>query len=391
MFNFTQNPPLSLYVHVPWCVHKCPYCDFNSHEVKNEIPERAYVDALITDLEILLPEIWGRSVVSLFIGGGTPSLLSPDAISRLLSAIKARIPLLPQAEITLEANPGSFEQEKFSEFANAGINRLSIGIQSFDNELLRRLQRIHDQTQAFSAIEIAHRAGFKNINLDLMYGLPGQTIDQAIFDIERAAKTDPSHISHYQLTIEPNTLFHTQPPTLPDEDCIWAMQLKSQQLLQSARLEQYEVSAYATSRSQCIHNLNYWTFGDYIGIGAGAHSKLTSAQKQNITRHWRVKHPADYIKKTATATVDDPNHISGTQTLSRANVCAEFMMNALRLTSGFSPNLFFHHTGMPISTIEQQLKHASNQGLLDYSVDKICPTALGFQFHNDLIEIFIAS
>src|SRR3990172_545076 len=315
MLNFASLPPLSLYVHIPWCVRKCPYCDFNSHEASSgrsrhpasrdisaslhvTIPEREYIDALLRDLEQDLPRVWGRIVPPLFLGGGTPSLFSPEAIDRLLSGIRARLPLDQNIEITLEANPGTVDVERFKGFRAAGINRLSIGIQSFDEEKLKALGRIHGRDEALRAAESARAAGFENFNLDLMFGLPDQTVEQALADIRTAIQLCPTHLSAYQLTIEPNTLFHARPPTLPDNDSTWDMQSQLQTELAAADYRQYEVSAYARPGYECRHNLNYWKFGDYLGIGAGAHAKITAAS--GITRLWKVKHPGEYLRTAGT-------------------------------------------------------------------------------------------
>jgi oxygen-independent coproporphyrinogen-3 oxidase len=384
MFTFTSLPPLSLYVHLPWCVRKCPYCDFNSHASRNPVPEAAYIDALIADLEQDLPLVWGRSIESIFIGGGTPSLFAPQHIDRLLSEIRARLPMHPGLEITLEANPGTVEQTKFQEFKAVGINRLSIGIQSFDPGLLEKLGRIHGTEEALTAAAMATKAGFDNFNLDLMFGLPGQSIDLAIADIEQAITLAPTHISHYQLTIEPNTLFHRQPPELPDEDIIWEMQLQCQRLLSDHGYVHYEVSAYAREEYQCIHNLNYWTFGDYLGIGAGAHSKITDARQQDIARAWKIKHPAVYLEKAAT-----PQRIGGINKLTQSEAGLEFMMNALRLTNGFPAALFFQHAGLPITVIEESLQQAEQKGFIERDIKIIRPTEHGQRFLNELLTLFV--
>ena len=296
---FTAPVPLALYIHIPWCARKCPYCDFNSHEARGPVPERAYVDALLADLEQDLPRVWGRRLESVFIGGGTPSLFSAEALERLLSGLRARLPLRPDTEITLEANPGTVERGRFAEFREAGINRLSIGVQSFDDEQLRRLGRIHDRRDAFAAAEAAHAAGLDNFNLDLMFGLPGQTVAQGLADIANAIALQPAHVSYYQLTIEPNTLFHQSPPTLPDDEMIDAIQQRAQVELARQGYERYEVSAFARENRRCRHNLNYWEFGDYLGIGAGAHGKLTDPASGQIHRLWKLKHPRDYLKVPA--------------------------------------------------------------------------------------------
>ncbi len=384
MFNFSALPPLSLYIHIPWCVRKCPYCDFNSHEAKNAIPQDEYIAALIADLEQELPSVWGRSIESIFIGGGTPSLLAPSAIDRLLSEIRALLPCKPEIEITLEANPGTWEYGKFREFRDAGVNRLSLGIQSFDAGMLSRLGRIHGPDEAFAAAESARKAGFDNFNLDLMFGLPGQSVAQAMTDIGHAIALNPTHISLYQLTLEPNTAFHAHPPRLPEDDAIWEMQEKCQEQLAIHGYRQYEVSAYAHPGRECRHNLNYWRFGDYLGIGAGAHGKISDAQYQRISRAWKVKHPRDYLAKAAT-----PERIGGASQLTRADAGFEFMMNALRLTGGFPVALFTQHTGLPISTIKTSLQQAETKGFITWDIQTIRPTELGKRFLNEVLEIFL--
>ena len=385
MFNFTAPPPLSLYIHFPWCVRKCPYCDFNSHETRAEIPEHEYVDALIADLEQELPLVWGRHVTSIFMGGGTPSLFSPSAIDRLLGAIRARLPLRPGLEITLEANPGTVEAARLRELRAAGVNRLSIGVQSFDDAALRRLGRIHGATDAIYAAESAHSAGFYNFNLDLMYALPGQDVSGACADVAQAVALAPAHISHYQLTVEPNTAFGHAPPVLPDDDAGWDMQERCQALLAEAGYAPYEVSAYARAGWQCAHNLNYWTYGDYLGIGAGAHAKVTDAPRQRILRRWKVKHPRDYLTKATGA-----GRIGGESDVARQDVAFEFMMNALRLSEGFPVDLFAQHTGLPITAAGKALSRAQARGLIERNEQTVRPTALGRRFLNDVMEMFLA-
>ena len=384
-FNFTALPPLALYVHIPWCVRKCPYCDFNSHEAKGAIPEREYVDALITDLEHDLPRVWGRKLKSIFIGGGTPSLFAPASIDRLLCAVRARLPFVsPDIEVTLEANPGTVEQGKFAELRAAGVNRLSIGVQSFAADALERLGRIHGAKEAVRAAEQAHAAGFDNFNLDLMFGLPGQTSDTAANDVATAIALEPTHISYYQLTLEPNTLFAARPPTLPEDDAIAAIQERGQHALAEHGYAQYEVSAYARAGKQCAHNLNYWTFGDYLGIGAGAHAKISDAQTQSIQRLWKVKNPRDYL-----AAVPGSTHIGGVSTLTLADVGFEFMMNALRLNDGFETRLFTERTGLPLSVVEAQLMHAQRKGWIETTHTHIRATQQGLRYLNDVLEGFL--
>ncbi len=399
MLNFASLPPLSLYVHIPWCVRKCPYCDFNSHEARAKIPEQEYIDALLRDLEQDLPRVWGRIVHTIFIGGGTPSLFSPEAIDRLLSGIRARLPLDQNIEVTLEANPGTIvapahpapatfvhpctsELDLLIGFRQAGINRLSIGIQSFHDEKLKALGRIHGREEALRAAEAARAAGFDNFNLDLMFGLPGQTVEQALADTRTAMALHPTHLSAYQLTIEPNTLFHARPPVLPDDDITWEMQSRLQTELAASDYRQYEVSAYARPGYECRHNLNYWKFGDYLGIGAGAHAKITSAS--GITRLWKVKHPNEYLSAAGT-----PKSIGGEQKLSRHDAVAEFMLNALRLVDGFPSPLFQERAGLPISACEPKLTLAENQGLIEWDTQSIRPTPQGRRFLNNLLELFV--
>ena len=385
MLNLKKNPPLSLYIHLPWCVKKCPYCDFNSHAVKdNSFPEEKYINALISDLDTELPRIWGRNIVSVFIGGGTPSLFSANAMETLFSALRARLTLHPEIEITLEANPGTADADNFKAYRDIGINRLSIGVQSFNDEKLHLLGRIHNGAEAEHACEIARQSGFEDINLDLMFGLPGQTIEHALDDVQTAIGLKLDHISWYQLTIEPNTLFHASPPLLPGDDVIWDMQQQGQQLLAQNGFKQYEVSAYATHRHRCLHNSNYWQFGDYLGLGAGAHGKLTDVANGQINRYIRHRIPERYISLAGTEDV-----ISHSRILTQAEIPLEFMMNALRLNEGFHPSLFLDMTGLPLSCIQQPLELAEHKGLIDWNIDKIKPTAQGQRYLNDLLQFFM--
>ena len=384
MYNFTALPPLSLYIHVPWCVRKCPYCDFNSHKSPDSLPEQDYIDAIIRDLEQEIPSIWGRTVQTIFIGGGTPSLFSAGAYERLFSSLHALLPMSHNAEITLEANPGTFEQQRFADYKAIGINRLSIGVQSFNEQSLTALGRIHDGQQAIKAVETAHKVGFENFNLDLMFGLPHQTAKTAKEDIETAIALSPSHLSYYQLTIEPNTLFHQQPPTLPDDDPIIDWQIDSQQRMAKAGYRQYEVSAYAKDNQQCRHNINYWQFGDYLGIGAGAHGKISDAAKQSITRRSKQKQPQAYLSSAGSSDVILTNELIHTK-----DIGFEFMLNALRLTDGFPTLLFQQHTGLPISHIDKALQQAEQQGLITWDIQRICPTEKGQRYLNSLIELFL--
>ena len=379
--EFRVSPPLALYVHVPWCVQKCPYCDFNSHEAEGAIPERAYVDALIADLQSALPLIWGRPVVSVFFGGGTPSLLSPAAIDELLAAFRALAMLAPDAEITLEANPGTVEAEKFAGFRAAGVNRLSLGIQSFNDDHLKALGRIHGSAEARRAAQLAGEH-FATFNLDLMYGLPGQSQAQALADVDTALGFAPTHLSCYQLTLEPNTRFAAFPPELPEGDLCADMQEAIEARLAAAGYTNYETSAFAQANWQCKHNLNYWYFGDYLGIGAGAHSKLTLHDR--VLRQMRHKHPKAYLEKIRSGSaVQEESQVEA------ASLPFEFLMNALRLAGGFHPSLFEARTAQPLSRILPQLKAAEAEGLLSVGPDNIAPTAKGRRFLNVLLERFL--
>ena len=380
--NLTSLPPLALYVHFPWCVRKCPYCDFNSHEWKGErFPEEAYLDALRADLEQSLPLIWGRQVHTVFIGGGTPSLLSARGLDRLLSDVRALLPLDADAEITLEANPGTFEAEKFAQFRASGVNRLSVGIQSFNDAHLLALGRIHDTGDAHRAVEIAARH-FENFNLDLMFALPAQTLAQCREDIETALSFAPPHLSLYHLTLEPNTLFAKFPPALPDDDASADMQDWIHERMVDGGYERYEVSAYARPGHQCKHNLNYWRFGDYLGIGAGAHSKLSFAHR--VVRQARYKHPATYMEEARTGTPIQEEHEVGPRDLP-----FEFMLNALRLVEGFPVHRFLERTGLTMTSIEPGLREAEARGLIARDFEKIVPTPLGQRFLNDLQAMFL--
>jgi oxygen-independent coproporphyrinogen-3 oxidase len=384
MFHFTITPPLSLYIHIPWCVRKCPYCDFNSHEARSGIPEAQYVQALLTDLEQNLPDAWGRPVDSIFIGGGTPSLFTPDAIDTLLSGIRARLPLQPQAEITLEANPGTVDREHFQGFREAGINRLSIGVQSFQPDLLEKIGRIHDARAAIHAAEAAHYAGFDNFNLDLMFGLPGQTLQQALADLQTAMDLEPPHLSWYELTIEPNTWFYRNPPQLPADDTVADMQDAGRTCLEARDYIRYEVSAWARDGKTCRHNLNYWRFGDYLGIGAGAHGKLTDTARQAIVRTTRIRHPQHYLDA-----MTDRNFISSRVELSPRDAILEFVMNALRLDDGFTLELFTLHTGLPVSALEPGMEAAMAAGLLTGEADTLQATQHGQRYLNELLQYWM--
>lgn len=375
--------PLSLYIHIPWCIKKCPYCDFNSHEARKEVPEVNYINALLHDLESALPQIWGRSIESVFIGGGTPSLFSAEGINRLLAGLRERLPIRPNIEITLEANPGTFEQERFDGFREAGINRLSIGIQSFNNEKLKSLGRVHGAEEALLATEISKKAGFENINLDLMFGLPQQSVDESLNDLNTAIDMSPNHISWYQLTIEENTFFHHSPPLVPHDETIWEMQKQGQQLLKSAGYQQYEISAYAQNNQHCIHNINYWEFGDYLGIGAGAHGKITHPDG-SISRHTKYRHPEKYIQMANEGKAESSNKV-----LDEKDRTFEFMLNASRLKKGFTESLFERRTFLEFTKVEKEIKELINQGLLEKHDERYKTTAKGWLFVNDIVNRFL--
>src|SRR5436190_11054511 len=371
-------PPLALYAHIPWCVRKCPYCDFNSHERAGTLPEAEYVAKLIADLEALLPSVWGRRIVSIFIGGGTPSLFSPQAIDTLLAGIRARIPVEPVAEITLEANPGTVEAARFRGFRDAGVNRISLGVQSFDDGMLTALGRIHSADEARRGVEAA-LASFDNVNLDLMYRLPQQTLEMAQSDLRAAFACGVPHVSAYQLTIEPNTAFYSRPPTLPEHDACADMQLAVEEMLGGAGYEHYETSAFARPGHRCKHNLNYWEFGDYLGIGAGAHGKVSFPDR--VTRHERIKQPRDYMGA--------PTTIAREGTVAPAELPFEFMLNALRLIEGFPLALFQERTGLPISTVQRELDEAERKGLIQRDWQRLRPTERGRLFLNELLALFV--
>jgi len=379
--SFAAPPPLALYVHIPWCLKKCPYCDFNSHERHGELPEARYVEALIADLEFALPSIWGRRIGSVFFGGGTPSLFSPGAVDRILAALRARVPLSPDAEVALEANPGTFEQARFAGFRAAGVNRLSLGVQSFDPRLLAAIGRVHDDREARAAAEAA-LAIFGNVNFDLMYALPGQTLADARADVAAVLEFSPPHLSFYHLTIEPNTLFDRQRPQLPDDDTAADMEQAIDRTLLDSGYAHYETSAYAKAGHECRHNLNYWRFGDYLGIGAGAHSKLSFPDR--IVRQVRHKQPRQYMEQAERGVPLLEEH-----EVTRAEVGFEFMLNALRLTDGVPVSLFAERTGFAVTLIERQLNQAECRGLMERDHLEIKPTALGRRFLNDLQALFL--
>lgn len=397
--HFTSLPPLSLYVHIPWCVRKCPYCDFNSHESRGEIPETAYIDALLADLADELPRVWGRTISTVFIGGGTPSLLSASGLDRLMSGIRALTALSPLAEVTMEANPGTFEQERFRHYRESGINRLSIGIQSFDQTALQTLGRVHSATEARTAVDIAHRAGFDEINLDLMFALPAQTLDGALSDITQALAMGTTHLSCYELTLEPNTLFARFPPDLPGDDLRADMQAAIVETLSSAGFQRYEISAYAQRQSamefnrpgkkidhRAQHNLNYWLFGDYLGIGAGAHGKISSADSGQIVRRWKHKHPRRYLEANSEA-----ERLGAETPVSVEDTGLEFMMNALRLIDGFPLPLFEQHTGVSLQRWQPILTKAVNQGLLQQTGLNLHASEKGIDWLNDILELFVGN
>jgi putative oxygen-independent coproporphyrinogen III oxidase len=374
-------PPLSLYIHLPWCVRKCPYCDFNSHAAQG-IPEAAYIDALLLDLERALPDIWGRKIHTVFFGGGTPSLFSADGIDRILSGVRTLTQLLPGAEITLEANPGTVEAVKFKSFREAGVTRVSLGIQSFNPRHLQALGRIHNDSEARRAAELA-ATHFDTFNLDLMFALPGQTLAEALADIDTALAFQPPHLSAYHLTLEPNTPFgHSAPPNLPDDDLAADMQLAIEARLHEAGMQHYETSAYARPHHASRHNLNYWQFGDYLGIGAGAHSKISSHDR--IVRQMRTKHPQQYMDAAKVGA-----HIADSRTLARDDLPFEFMMNALRLNAGVPAALFEARTGLPLIVCTSALERARKLGLLENDATRLKPTLQGQRFLNDLLELFL--
>ena len=375
--RFESLPPLALYVHIPWCVRKCPYCDFNSHERTGALPEAEYIERVMLDVETALPSLWGRRVVSVFIGGGTPSLFSPQSIDALLSGVRARLALDPQAEITLEANPGTVEAARFRGFRAAGVNRSSIGVQSIDERMLAALGRIHSAGEARRAIDAA-LASFDNVNIDLMYALPGQTPAMARADLDEALQFGLPHVSAYQLTLEPNTVFWSKPPALPEHDVAADMQATIEEILKQNGFQHYETSAFARPGRRCRHNLNYWQFGDYLGIGAGAHGKLSFPDR--VTRHARAKQPTEYMKPDAR--VEE-------STVSAAELPFEFMLNALRLVEGFDAALFGERTGLPFQIVQSRLEEVEKRGLVARDWKRIQPTERGRRFLNDLLEAFL--
>jgi len=379
-----ELPPLALYVHLPWCIRKCPYCDFNSHAVRGRLPAEEYVDALLRDLELELPLVWGRVVQSVFLGGGTPSLFSAAQLDRLLSGCRARLPFSPEAEVTLEANPGTVEHDSFAAYRAAGINRVSLGVQSFSDRALAAIGRIHGVGEVLSAIESLQRAGFDNFNLDLMFGLPGQDLADALQDMCLAIESAPAHISHYQLTLEPNTAFHADPPALPDEEAAWEMQEACGELLVNAGYAQYEVSAWARPGRECAHNLNYWSYGDYLGIGAGAHGKITLPGQGAVRRRIRSRHPVAWMKAAGgPASLADDHHVSNEE------LAFEFFLNQLRLRRGVSKTEFEARTGLAWAVVATRAAALVSKGLALDEGGWLKPTELGWRFGNESQALFL--
>jgi putative oxygen-independent coproporphyrinogen III oxidase len=384
MTGLLRNPPLGLYVHMPWCVRKCPYCDFNSHALKSDLPAAEYVRALIADLEADLPLVWGRGVKSVYFGGGTPSLFPAELIDRFLSAVRARLDLNPAVEITLEANPGTVEHDSFAAYAQAGINRVSLGVQSFDDDALTRLGRIHAGAEAERCLQSLLESGIDNFNIDLMYALPGQDAGQAARDVERAIAAQPTHISYYQLTLEPNTGFAATPPLLPDEDASWKIQQTGLQMLDSAGFGQYEISAFAPTGSQCQHNMNYWTYGDFLALGAGAHGKITTMADGSVRRYAKHRHPNQYMQG-----LNNRDWLAQSRILDEDDLVFEFFLNHLRLKQGFSIDSFSTRTGLRWSVVESRVQHALDTGLLEARGGQVKPTGLGWNFVNDIQQMFL--
>jgi len=382
--NLLKPPPLSLYVHMPWCVRKCPYCDFNSHQAPQNIPAEEYIQALIADLEEDLPMVWGRPVGSVYFGGGTPSLFKAEQISDFLSAVRARLDLRPDVEITLEANPGSIEHDSFTAYAKAGINRVSLGVQSFDDEMLKRIGRIHGRDEVEQSLQSLKAAGILNFNIDLMYALPGQSPAQSKSDIELAIAAGPAHISFYQLTIEPNTAFAIKPPQLPEEDLAWEMQQAGLELIEAAGFEQYEISAYAKAGMQSRHNMNYWRYGDFLAVGAGAHGKITLAAESRVLRYAKQRQPKRYLKS-----LQRGDWVAETRELNDEDRVFEFFLNQLRLKNGFKIDDFTARTGLAWQVVESRVQRAIDKGLLELSEKRLRPTELGWRFVNDIQQLFL--
>ncbi len=384
MKGLLRNPPLSLYVHMPWCVRKCPYCDFNSHTAPDELPAEEYIQALLADLEQELPLIWGRPVQSVFFGGGTPSLFSADQIATFLSSVRALLDLRPDVEITLEANPGTIERDSFSAYAQAGINRVSLGVQSFDDELLQRIGRIHGHQEIERSLQSLRSAGISNFNIDLMFALPGQSLVQSRRDVDLAIKAGPAHISFYQLTIEANTAFAAQPPRLPADDMAWDMQQTGLEMLEASSYTQYEISAFAQTDKQSRHNLNYWRYGDFLAVGAGAHGKVTIAAEGRVQRFAKHRHPKRYLQGLKSG-----DWRAETRFLSDEDLVFEFFLNQLRLKQGVRIDDFSARTGLAWSVVESRVQNAVDKGLLEVQQGCITPTLLGWRFVNDIQQMFL--
>jgi putative oxygen-independent coproporphyrinogen III oxidase len=384
MKGLLRNPPLSLYVHMPWCVRKCPYCDFNSHTAPEKPPAEEYIEALVADLEQDLPLVWGRPVQSIYFGGGTPSLFSADQIEAFLSAARARLDLRPDVEITLEANPGTIERDSFPAYAQAGINRVSLGVQSFDDSLLESVGRIHGRNEIEKSLGSLQAAGISNFNIDLMYALPAQSPEQAISDIQLAIEAGPAHISLYQLTIEPNTAFAAQPPPLPDQDIAWDMQQAGLEMLESNAYGQYEISAFSKKEKQSRHNMNYWRYGDFLAIGAGAHGKITSAADGQVKRYAKHRHPKRYLEGLVSG-----DWRAELRVVNDKELIFEFFLNQLRLKQGVTISDFSPRTGLPWKAVESRVNKAIDKGLLEVRDQRVCPTALGWKFVNDIQQMFL--
>jgi putative oxygen-independent coproporphyrinogen III oxidase len=378
----TNHMPLSLYIHFPWCIRKCPYCDFNSYKLTTELDEPTYINALIADLKKDLSLAQDREIISIFMGGGTPSLFSPESMERLLTTVRQHLSLRTDCEITMEMNPGAVEHGNLAGYREAGINRLSIGVQSFNAKQLKTLGRVHNNTEAIEIVGKSQQAGFDNINLDLMYALPQQTVEEALDDLQQATQLQTQHLSWYHLTIEPNTEFYRRPPQVPDEDTSIEIEIAGKELLKKSGFDQYEISAFCHQAKQCQHNRNYWEFGDYLGIGAGAHAKITDLETMQITRYWKQRTPRNYLNS-------DQNFVAGERILTPEDKVTEFMFNTLRLTDGFSAALFSERTGLPLLDIEKMLAKAQKKGFLQITNTNITPTALGLQYLNDMVQLFM--
>ena len=378
------TPPLSLYVHLPWCVRKCPYCDFNSHALKDELPAERYLDALMRDLEVELPLVWGRPVQSVFFGGGTPSLFSAAQVERMLSGFRGLLEIVPGAEVTLEANPGTVERDSFTAYRDAGVNRVSLGVQSFDDRMLEAIGRIHGRAEAQQAAESLAGAGMESFNLDLMFGLPGQSLEAAVADVQTALAYSPPHLSHYQLTLEPNTCFHARPPSLPADDESWAMQGACAEYLEAAGMTNYEISAWSGPGRECRHNLNYWRYGDFMGIGAGAHGKLTEASAQTVRRRIRIRHPRNWMEGA-----EQGAPLAEEREVDAQDRVFEFFLNQLRLRHGVRKADFPNRTGLPWRAVSDRVGEAVRRGLLDEREDLLVPTGFGWRFVNEIQQLFL--